>query len=158
MPERSAEPQVTLRGCTFPTRYHYDVVNHVWYQPAEGGLIRLGTTRVGAALADDNIFAFAPKRVGTQVEKGRSCAVVESGKWVGPARVAFDCVVETVHEALIDNPHWMVEDPYGKGWMMLVRPRPTAPLAGLVTGEAVAVAYAAWMDASDFPGCGARRR
>lgn len=158
MSERSEGPYVALRGCVFPTRCYYDVPNHMWYQPLDDGRIRLGTTRVGAALADDDIYAFTPKRIGQEVEMGRSCAVIESGKWVGPARVAFDCIVDTVHEALIDTPQWMVEDPYGRGWMMLVRPRTPDPLASLVTGEAVADAYAAWMDENDFPGCGASRR
>lgn len=149
---------VTVKGCSFITRYHYDVPNHMWYEPLPGELIRLGTTVVGTALADNNIFGFVPKRPGQEVDKGRACAVVESGKWVGPARIAFDCVVATVHEALTENAHWLVEDPYGKGWMMLVRPRCADPLAGLVTGSGVADAYSAWMDANDFPGCGAARR
>jgi hypothetical protein len=32
--------------------------------------------------------------------------------------------------------------------------RPSGPVAGLVTGDALAGAYAEWMRANDFPGCG----
>lgn len=158
MPESSEGPVVTVKGCCFPAGYFYDVPNHMWYTPLDTGLIRLGTTSVGTALADNNIYGFAPKRVGQEVDKGRACAVIESGKWVGPARIAFDITVDTVHEELIEHPHWLVEDPYGKGWMMLARPRTAGPLVGLVTGDAVGAAYGAWMDGNDFSGCGARRR
>jgi hypothetical protein len=34
------------------------------------------------------LVAFTPKKVGRSVRAGRSCATVESGKWVGPAKSA----------------------------------------------------------------------
>ena len=34
------------------------------------------------------LVAFTPKKVGRSVKAGRSCATVESGKWVGPAKSA----------------------------------------------------------------------
>jgi len=149
----STDGPVTVRGCVFPMRLLYDVEHHMWYAPLEGGLVRLGMTAVAPALADNRIYAFTPKRVGRELEAGRSCATIESSKWVGPARVAFDGVVEAVNEALIENPGWLVEDPYERGWMMIARPTRQDALVGLVTGEALAEAYEAWMDANDFPGC-----
>ena len=160
MPARPGEPaeRIVVRGCDFVARYVYDVPNHMWYEPAGAGLIRLGMTCVATALADNSIYAFTPKRVGQEVEKGRSCAVIESGKWVGPARIAMAGVVETVNEELIANPHWLVDEPYGKGWMMLVRPKLADAMSELTAGGAVAGAYEAWMDENDFPGCGAGRK
>jgi len=145
---------VTLRGCRFPRRLYYDVVHHMWYDPLPDGTVRVGMTAVGPALAGNNIFAFTPKRVGRDIEKGRSCATIESSKWVGPARVAFDGVVEVVNEALIDNPTALVDDPYDAGWMLIARPTGADALAGLVTGDGVEPAYTQWMDDNDFPGCG----
>lgn len=144
---------VIVRGCRFPTHLGYDVANHMWYQRLDGGLVRLGMTAVGPALASNRIFAFTPKRVGREVEKGRSCATIESSKWVGPARVAFDGLVETVNETLIERPGLMVDDPYGAGWFLVARPADGAALAALVTGAAVGPAYEAWMHDNDFPGC-----
>lgn len=66
-----------IRGCVFPKRFHYDIENHMWYEPLTGGLVRLGMTMVGPALADYRIFAFTPKRVGRAVEAQKSCATIE---------------------------------------------------------------------------------
>ena len=45
-------------------------------------------------------------------------------------------------------------DTYGEGWMIVARPDdPPAALAGLVTEDAIAAAYEAWMDQTDFKGC-----
>jgi glycine cleavage system H protein len=142
-----------IRGCVFPKRFHYDIENHMWYAPADSGLIRLGMTMVGPALADYRIFAFTPKRVGRAVEAQKSCATIESSKWVGPARIAFDGVVEAVNEDLVRNPGWLVTDPYGAAWMMIVRPQKADALDDLVTGDAMAAAYTQWLDDNDFVGC-----
>lgn len=145
---------VTVKGCPLPLGLLYDVPNHMWYEPLPGGLVRLGMTVVAVALANGRIFAFTPKRAGRALEKGRSGATIESSKWVGPARVAFDGVVVAVNDALIDRPSLMVADPYGAGWMMTARPAGDDALAALTPGTAVADAYADWMRANNFPGCG----
>ena len=49
------------------------------------------------------------------MEAGKSCATVESGKWVGPAKAAFGAAVVTVNEALAAKPALANEDPYGSG-------------------------------------------
>lgn len=148
---------IVVKGCRFPRRFVYDVPLHMWYEPLDGGLIRCGMTVVAVALADWRIFAFTPKRVGREVERGHACATVESSKWVGPARIAFDGIVESVNEALIDRPSGLVEDMYGEGWMLIARPMRSDALDGLVTADMIEPAYRAWMDQNDFPGCeGAR--
>ena len=142
-----------IRGCVFPKRFHYDVENHMWYEPLPDGLIRVGMTMVGRALADYRIFAFTPKRVGRALEAQKSCATIESSKWVGPARIAFDGIVEAVNDGLIDNPGRLVIDPYGAAWMLVARPARVDALAGLVTGDAMVDAYTRWLDENDFAGC-----
>jgi glycine cleavage system H protein len=142
-----------VRGCRFPKHLRYDVKNHMWYEPADGGLIRLGVTAVGPALASHRIFAFTPKRVGRPLEAERSCATIESSKWVGPARIAFDGEVAEINEALVAKPALLVTDPYGAAWMMLARPASPDVLQALVTGDAMREAYERWMDENNFPGC-----
>jgi glycine cleavage system H protein len=146
---------ITVRGCQFPGHLHYDVPNHIWYEPLADGTIRLGITMVAIALSGD-ILVFTPKRVGFDFEKGRSCATFECGKWVGPARAAFDGVVVSVNEELIERPTIVNGDPYGAGWMLTARPNGADPLAGLVTGDRIAPAYEGWMHANLFAGCGTR--
>ena len=152
-PGNSRDDVLEIRGCVFPKRFHYDVENHMWYEPIDGGLIRVGMTMVGPALADYRIFAFTPKRVGRALEAQKSCATIESSKWVGPARIAFDGIVEAVNEDLIDRPGQLVTDPYGAAWMLIARPTNADALAGLVTGDAMVDAYTRWLDENDFAGC-----
>jgi glycine cleavage system H protein len=143
---------ITVRGCAFPDHLLYDVKNHVWYERLEDGSFRVGMTSVAVALAGD-ILAFTPRRVARAVEAGRACAIVESGKWVGPARIAFDGVVVAVNDAMVERPFLANQDCYGEGWMLIARPDDEASIAGLVSGNELAEAYEAWMEAENFPGC-----
>lgn len=144
----------TVLGCHIPPGLFYDVPNHMWYAPETDGLVRMGMTSVAVALAQGRVFAFTPKRAGRAIEKGKSAATIESSKWVGPARAAFDGEVVKVNDGLIDRPSLMVADPYGAGWMLLARPAAADALADLPTGPAAHAAYADWMRDNNFPGCG----
>ena len=141
---------ITIRNWRFPAGLLYDVPHHCWYRTEADGLVRLGMTEVAVALAGD-ILAYTPKRAGLPVEAGRSCAVIESGKWVGPVRIAFAATMVAVNEAMMARPALANADPYGAGWVALVRPDDPAALEGLLSGNALEAAYAAWMVAEDFP-------
>lgn len=141
-----------VRGCNFPDELTYDVPRHVWYAPSDNGLVRLGITPVGVALARE-VLIFTPKRVGRPFEAGRAVATVESAKWVGSVRASFAGVIETVNEALVARAADVNTDCYGDGWMLLVRPVDPNWRAGLVTGAAIGPAYEAWMEENGFEGC-----
>jgi len=115
----------------------------------------LGMTTVASAMAGQ-LVAFTAKKAGRSVDTGKSCATIESGKWVGPAKIAFDAEVVAVNEALTANPKLANSDPYGEGWMVKVRPKDwDAAKAILVPGSAVAGPYETKMTADNFAGCGA---
>lgn len=143
-----------VRGCRFPDDLLYDVPNHVWYKPEEGGLVRAGMTPVAIVLARE-VLVFTPKRIGMSFERGRSFATVESAKWVGAVRAAFDGAVIAVNDRLIANPMLANDDCYESGWMLLVRPEADGWRDGLVTGDELGPAYEAWMEQEAFAGCGA---
>ncbi|MBL8835781.1 MAG: glycine cleavage system protein H [Alphaproteobacteria bacterium] len=143
-----------IRGCQFPDDLLYDIANHAWYRELPDGTVQVGMTAVAAAMAGQ-IVAFTPKRVGRAVEAGKSCATVESGKWVGPARIAFDGEVVAINEDLEARPGIANSDPYGKGWMVIARPTDWASVKPRLTpGTALAAAYEAKMAADGFAGCG----
>jgi len=144
---------ITVRGCHFPTHLLYDVENHIWYERQADGSFRIGMTAVAVALAGE-VLAFTPRRVGRPTQAGRACATIESGKWVGPARIVFDGTVLAVNEAMIDRPSLANRDCYGAGWMLVAMPAEEAPIERLVSGNEIAAAYEAWMTREDFPGCG----
>ncbi|MCY3827515.1 MAG: glycine cleavage system protein H [Rhodospirillaceae bacterium] len=142
----------TVRGCHLPDDLLYDVPNHIWFTETGDGNLRLGMTSVATAMAG-NLVAFTPKKVGRSVKAGRSCATVESGKWVGPAKSAAGGEVVEVNDALVEEPSLANQDPYS-AWMVVLRPddwdsvKPT-----LTPGTDVAAAYEAKMDEDGFAGC-----
>ena len=143
----------TVRGCNLPDELLYDVANNIWYRDNADGTVTLGMTAVAAAMAGQ-LVAFTPKKAGRPVLAGKSCATIESGKWVGPAKTAFDVELVEANGGLVTNPKLANSDPYGAGWMVKVRPVDwTAAKPGLVPGTAVAGPYEAKMVADGFAGC-----
>jgi len=143
----------TVRGCNLPDELLYDVENNIWYRENPDGTVTLGMTAVAAAMAGQ-LVAFTAKKVGRKVDSGKSCATIESGKWVGPAKIAFNAEVVEVNDALTGNPKIANSDPYGEGWMLKVKPADWATgKATLIAGTAVAAPYEAKMAADNFTGC-----
>jgi glycine cleavage system H protein len=143
----------TVRGCNLPDDLLYDVENNMWYRDNGDGTVTAGMTAVAAAMAGQ-LVAYTPKKAGRSVQAGKSCATIESGKWVGPAKLAFDAEVKAVNEALAATPKLANADPYGAGWLVKVQPADWATAkAGLVPGAAVAAPYESKMAADGFAGC-----
>jgi glycine cleavage system H protein len=141
-----------VRGCHLPDELLYDVANHIWFREMGDGTVQLGMTTVATAMAGQ-LVAFTPKKAGRSVEAGKSCATVESGKWVGPAKSAAGGEVVAVNQALVDKPSLANEDPYA-AWMVAIRPADWASVKPtLVAGTQVAAAYEAKMAADGFAGC-----
>ncbi len=144
-----------VRGCELPDELLYDVENHTWFDELDDGNVKIGMTAVAAAMAGE-LVAVTPKKVGRAVKAGKSCATIESGKWVGPARSAAAGEVVAVNEALVDTPSIVNEDPYGSGWIVVLKPDDWASVkSGLTPGTEVTTAYEAKMDADEFAGCDA---
>ena len=123
---------VKLQDYDFPNHLHYDIVE-----------LSLVSGDPSHSLMGD-VLVFTPKRIGRDFENGRSFATVEGGKWVGSARAAFDGMVVAHNESLIQKPELLMQDAYGAGWMLLVRPSGTDWHARLVTGPAIAPMFEAW--------------
>lgn len=142
-----------VRGCNLPDDLLYDVDNHTWFTEVGDGTVRLGMTTIATAMAGQ-LVAFTPKKVGRKVRAGRSCATVESGKWVGPAKSMAGGEVVAVNEELLTNPSKANEDPYS-AWMVQLQPDDWDGVkAGLTPGSEVAGPYEAKMESEGFEGCG----
>jgi glycine cleavage system H protein len=128
----------------FPDHLLYDVENQIWYELLGDGTARAGFTSWAVTLMGD-VLVFTPKRLGHTFDKDRWFAMVEGGKWVGAARAAFDGTVVTQNEKLIDKPELLMSDPFGEGWMLVVRPASDDWRAGLVAGAAIGPAIEAWI-------------
>lgn len=135
---------VRVQDHEFPEGLFYDIDNQIWYAPLADGELRAGFTSWAAALMGE-ILVFTPKRIGHAFEKNRWFAMVEGGKWVGAARAAFPGIVTAHNTALERKPQLLNQDAFGAGWMLVVRPADAGWGEGLVTGDGIAPALAAWL-------------
>lgn len=142
-----------VRGCALPDDLLYDVDNHIWFEELGDGTVRIGMTTVATAMAGQ-LVAFTPKKVGKAVQAGKSCATVESGKWVGPAKSAAGGEIASINEDLVKKPSLANDDPYGAGWLVTLKPDDWATVKGSLTaGAQVGAKYEAKMNADGFAGC-----
>jgi glycine cleavage system H protein len=142
-----------VRGCHLPDDLLYDVENNIWFKETGDGNVRVGMTAVAVAMAGQ-LVAFTPKKVGRSVRAGKSCATIESGKWVGPAKSAAGGDVVEVNDALVSTPSLANDDPYGAGWLVVLSPEDWDGVKGALTpGTDVAGPYEAKMAADGFDGC-----
>ncbi|MEK6749018.1 MAG: glycine cleavage system protein H [Pseudomonadota bacterium] len=142
-----------VNGCEFPDDLYFSVENNVWARREDDGSITVGMTSYACSLSGQ-LVAYTPKKAGKDVAKNKSCATVESGKWVGPAKSPVAGLVVAINDVLASTPGLINDDPYGAGWLVKIRPFDWAADArDLVTGAAASVAFKAKMDAEGFGGC-----
>lgn len=142
-----------VRGCNMPDDLLYDVESHIWFTELPDGNVKIGMTAVATAMAGQ-LVAFTPKKAGRSVQAGKSCGTVESGKWVGPAKSAAGGEVVAVNDALVAKPTLANDDPYGEGWMVILKPEDWAAVKPTLTpGAQVGPKYEAKMAADGFAGC-----
>lgn len=143
----------TIRGFELPDHLYYFIEKHIWIAPQDGGLARLGMTQVGYHLLHDTLVAISiqPKVVGMAVPKGKSIAMVESLKYIGPIPAPFAGVVERINNMVQVEPDLAAADPYGAGWVAELRASDwESAAAGLLTGEAAMTAYRALLTAQNI--------
>jgi glycine cleavage system H protein len=68
------------------------------------------------------IVAVTPKRAGRRLAAGNACAVFESGRFVGPAKIAFPAEIVRSNDAIMERPALAHSDPYGAAWLVVLRP------------------------------------
>lgn len=142
-----------VRGCNIPEDLYYSVENNVWVRKEADGNVTVGLTAYAANLAGQ-IVSYTPKKAGKNVKKDKSCATVESGKWVGPAKSPVAGEVVEINDAVSKQPSLINDDPYGDGWLVRLAPDDwDSDIADLVTGDAALQAFEKKMDAEGFGGC-----
>ena len=142
-----------VKGCVLPDDLFYDVERQVWYRELLDGLVEVGVTSVAVAMAG-TIVAVTPKRAGRRLAAGNACAVFESGKFVGPAKVAFPAEIVRSNDAIMERPLLAHSDPYGAAWLVVLRPDDwNAAKALLTPGRDVAAPYLELMRLANFAGC-----
>ena len=143
----------SVRGCSVPEELFYNIESNVWARHESDGTVTVGMTSYACSLAGQ-IVSYTPKKVGKDVKKDKSCATVESGKWVGPAKAPVSGDVVAVNDAVSAKPSLINEDPYGEGWLIKLKPADwDGESKDLKTGDEALKAFEAKMDAEGFGGC-----
>jgi len=137
-------------GCDIPEDRYYDVERDVWIR-FEGDLAVLGMTDP-AQTRCGKLVAVRFKKPGKVVKQGRALATIESGKWVGPFPAPFTWEVLETNEATFSEDILVAnKDPYGKGWMVKVRPIDLDNENDhLVTGEEAVKRYIERIEANEI--------
>ena len=93
---------------------------HEWAKK-EGEHIRVGITAFAQAELGDVVFVELPK-VHAKVSQRQAFGVVESVKAVSDLFAPISGQVVEVNGALAKTPEIVNQDPYGKGWMIVIKP------------------------------------
>jgi glycine cleavage system H protein len=93
---------------------------HEWAKQG-GGQVRVGITAFAQEQLGDVVFVELPK-VGARVRAHQTFGVVESVKAVSDLFAPVSGEVAEVNVELGQKPEIVNQDPYGKGWMIVVTP------------------------------------
>ena len=59
---------------------------------------------------------------GKEAKQGKRFGTLETAKWVGPLLSPVSGKIAEVNQEVLDTPTLVNEDPYGKGWMVVIEP------------------------------------
>jgi glycine cleavage system H protein len=121
---------------SIPIDRFYDRGSHMWAQfdPAKNqvtiGIDVLGLT----ALGDLAYVTLAP--IGTSVVRGKSFGTLEAAKMTGNLSSPISGTILARNESTIKNPALINQDPYEKGWLVVLQPTNWQDEAAqLISGE-----------------------
>jgi glycine cleavage system H protein len=137
-------------GCEVPDDLLYDVERHVWVR-LESGEAVIGMTDVSQTMCG-RFVQVTWKKLGKTVARGRSLAVVESAKWVGPVPAPLSGVVLANNEAAFAADVAIANrEPYSDGWLVRIEPTNLdAELGDLLDGKQAFEYYRTFIDENEI--------
>jgi glycine cleavage system H protein len=108
--------------------------DHEWIR-VEGDRGTIGITDYAQNQLGDVVFIELPA-VGRAVSAGETFGTVESVKAVSELLSPVNGEVLEINGALVSAPEAVNTDPYGKGWMLVVKIEDAAQVAGLMDAAA----------------------
>ena len=106
---------------------------HEWVK-VEGDRGRIGITHYAQDQLGDVVFVELPKK-GRQLRQMESFGVVESVKAVSDLYCPVSGEVVEVNSVLEQKPEIVNQDPYGQGWMIVVKVRSRKELDALMSAQ-----------------------
>jgi glycine cleavage system H protein len=87
----------------------------------EGDNVRMGITDYAQKSLREIVYAELPS-VGSEVKQGEPFGTLESVKAVSDLVAALSGTIQEVNDEVQSKPETLNEDPYGKGWLIVVKP------------------------------------
>ena len=106
---------------------------HEWVS-IDGSIATVGITDHAQQQLGDVVFVELPK-IGARVSAGKTFGVVESVKAVSDLFAPVSGEVAQVNTELTQKPETVNQDPYGQGWMIVVKPSSKGEWDQLLTAQ-----------------------
>lgn len=114
-----------------PNKLHY-TKTHEWVKK-DDDIITIGITDHAQTMLGDLVYVELPE-LEANFESGQECAVVESVKAAADIYCPIPGEVIEVNPEVIENPQLINKDPYGRGWLLRIRPHDKAAI-GLLSAD-----------------------
>lgn len=121
-----------IEELTLPQDLRY-TKNHEYAEPA-GDSVRVGISDYAQDQLGDIVFVDLPS-AGQHFGTGEEFGTVESVKAVAELYMPLAGEVIATNDALEEGPQLVNQDPYGEGWMVMVKPDDVAELDHLLKWE-----------------------
>jgi glycine cleavage system H protein len=108
--------------------------DHEWIR-TEDGIAVVGISSYAQEQLGEIVFVELPE-VGTELEQGQECAVIESVKAAGELKAPVSGTVTEVNEALADEPERVNSDAMGDGWFLRMAVADASEMEGLMDEDA----------------------
>ena len=99
----------------------YYIKEHEWISVEDPDAARIGITDYGQKGLREITYFYAGKR-GAKVKRMETICKIESVKCVAEILSPLSGVVLRFNNALFDDPGIINQDPYGRGWITIIRP------------------------------------
>ncbi|KMJ44853.1 glycine cleavage system protein GcvH [Xenorhabdus khoisanae] len=116
-----------------PTELKY-TESHEWVRSEGNGEYTVGITEHAQQLLGDMVFVDLPD-VGTEVNNGDDCAVVESVKAASDIYAPLSGKVIAVNPELEGSPELVNSEPYNEGWLFRIKITDESELTNLLDAE-----------------------
>lgn len=111
--------------------------SHEWIRDEGDGVVSIGISDHAQEALGDLVFVELPE-VGTALDAGDECAVVESVKAASDVYAPVGGEVVEVNELLADAPETINSDAYEEGWIFKLKLSDADELEGLMEADAYA--------------------
>jgi glycine cleavage system H protein len=110
-----------IDSCMFPEGFLYDIENFVWVDVKATKVVTIGITTLLSSISG-RLSTIKLKDVGTEIEKGKALATIESNKYFGVVRAPFSGRIIEINEFIRQKPKLVNDFPYSYGWFVKMEP------------------------------------